>query len=461
MSDLIFNDTIAALSSPSGTGAVALLRVSGRTAHEIGLEVFQRKPFKLVGLDSLVPRKALFGRIMDLKGDRIDDVLLTFFKGPASYTGEDTLEISCHGGLLVTQRVLERLFQAGARPAGPGEFTQRAFLNGKLDLTQAEAVMDVISAQTDRALQAAHQQLDGVLGRTILSLQQELLGITAHVEAYIDFPEEDIDPDTGHALQQRMNALLGRLTALLATADQGRLLREGVRTVLAGAPNAGKSSLLNRLLGFERAIVSAQPGTTRDTIEEVINLRGFPIRLIDTAGLRRDSADTLEEAGMARTEAQLTHADLILEIIDASQPRGNPPPPLLAGMAAARHLLILHKSDLPQDPSWAAHAKDGLPVSSHTGQGLEALTTRIVETITAGGSSFENSGVAVNARHKACLETARSALSASMEAFVRGTSVEYVALDLRLAMEALGDIVGHVDVEDILGAIFSQFCIGK
>ena len=442
-------DTLAALSTPSGTGAVAVLRVSGPDAAQVAARVFKGP--------RLTPRRALFGSVMAADGSALDEVLLTYFAGPASYTGEDTIEISCHGGVLVTRRVLERLLQAGARAAGPGEFTQRAFLNGKLDLTQAEAVMDVISAQTDRALQAANRQLDGALGRTILTLRDELLGILAHVEAYIDFPEEDIDPDTGTALRDRMASLLARLEALLATADQGRLLREGVRTVLAGAPNAGKSSLLNRLLGFERAIVSEQPGTTRDTIEEVINLQGFPLRLIDTAGLRQATADTIEQAGMARTHSQLAEADLIVEIVDASQPPGDRL--VLPESATARHVLVLHKSDLPLHPAW--QGSDGVPVSSRTGEGLAALADRLIAVITAGGNAFEQSEVAVNARHQACLERARTSLTAAMAEFASGSSVEFTALELRLALEALGDVIGRVDVEDLLGVIFSQFCIGK
>lgn len=449
MSNLLPSDTIAALSTPSGTGAVALLRVSGPGARAVAEVVFKGP--------SLTPRRALFGTVTAADGTPLDDVLLTYFAGPASYTGEDTIEISCHGGVLVTRRVLERLLQAGARPAGPGEFTQRAYLNGKLDLTQAEAVMDVISAQTDRALHAANRQLDGALGRTILTLRDDLLGILAHVEAYIDFPEEDIDPDTGAALRGRMDSLRSRLEALLATADQGRLLREGVRTVLAGAPNAGKSSLLNRLLGFDRAIVSEQPGTTRDTIEEVINLQGFPLRLIDTAGLRGATSDTIEQAGMARTHAQLAEADLILEIVDASQPAGDRLD--LPETAAARHVLVLHKSDLRRDASW--QGVEGVAVSSITGDGMAALADRLIAVITAGGSAFEQSEVAVNARHQACLERARAALTDAMVEFATGTSVEFTALDLRLALEALGDVIGRVDVEDLLGVIFSQFCIGK
>ncbi len=463
MSDLISGDTIAALSTPSGTGAVAVLRVSGTGAREVARRVFLGP--------KLVARRALFGCVISENGDRIDDVLLTFFQAPASYTGEDTVEISCHGGVLVTRRVLERLFQAGARAAGPGEFTQRAFLNGKLDLTQAEAVMDVITAQTDRALAAAHRQLEGALGRTILALREEMLGILAHVEAYIDFPEEDIDPDTGTALTNRMTVLQAKLDALLATAKQGRLLREGVRTVLAGAPNAGKSSLLNHLLGFDRAIVSEQPGTTRDTIEEVVNLQGFPLRLIDTAGLRSSGTDAIEQAGIARTHSQLAGADLIVEIVDASAPPGDRL--TLPEGAASRHVLVLHKCDLPMHAAWkdlaqmdpalnrAESASCGVAVSSLTGEGMSALTDRLISVITAGGGAFEQSEVAVNARHQACLERARHSLADALREFATGTSVEFTAMELRLALEALGDVIGRVDVEDLLGVIFSQFCIGK
>lgn len=449
MSALISSDTIAALSTPSGTGAIAVLRVSGPEVRKVAAEVFRGPALK--------PRQAVFGKLVAADGSVIDEVVLTFFQSPASYTGEDTLEISCHGGVLVTRRVLERLLQTGARAAGPGEFTQRAFLNGKLDLTQAEAVMDVISAQTDRALSAARRQLDGALGRTILALRDDLLGIVAHVEAYIDFPEEDIDPDTGAALRLRMTSLGTRLETLISTADQGRLLREGVRTVLAGAPNAGKSSLLNRLLGFDRAIVSDRPGTTRDTIEETVSLDGFPLRLVDTAGLRGAAGDEIEEAGMARTLTQLADADLILEVVDASQP----PPPSLphAEGTTEKWVRVLHKCDLPLHPAW--QTAEGVRVSSLTGEGLDILRSRLVEVITRGGAAFEQSGVAVNARHKAALETARSSMTAALEEFAAGSSAEFVALDLRLALEALGSIVGRVDTEDLLGVIFSQFCIGK
>lgn len=443
-------DTIAALATPAGAGAVALLRVSGPAAGEIADRVFRG--------GRRTPRRAVFGAIVDARGETIDQVLLTFFKGPASFTGEDTVEITCHGGVLVTRRILERLLQAGARAAEPGEFTRRAFLNGKLDLTQAESIIDVITARTDLALRAANRQLEGALGSAVQTLRDDLTGVVAHVEAYIDFPEEDIDPDTGAALLARLEALLERISKLLATAEQGRVLREGVRTVLAGLPNAGKSSLLNRLLGFERAIVSDVAGTTRDTIEETINLQGFPLRLVDTAGLRENTADQIESEGIRRTRHQLGQADLILEVADASRPAGESRLSLPEDAARFR-LLVLNKADLGIHPSWADSG--GVPVSCRTGEGLDALADRVVETITRGGAAFENLDIAVNARHKACLERAAGALEAARTALNDGQPPEFVALELRLALEALGEIVGRVDVEDILGVIFSQFCIGK
>src|ERR1700741_4903608 len=282
------DDTIAAISTAVGEGAIAVLRVSGPEPANLVARIFRgtTAPAKME------PRRSYFGEIYDVTGV-IDQVLVTIFRRPQSYTGEDLIEISCHGWILVTRKILSLLLNAGARSAEPGEFTQRAFLNGRMDLTQAEAVMDLIRAQTELALRAANEQLAGSLGSEVTEIRELLLTTLAHVEAYIDFPDEEIDPDTGKALLDRILALEKRLDRLLATADQGRVLRHGLRTVIYGAPNVGKSSLLNLLLGYDRAIVSELPGTTRDTIEEVINIRGIPVRLIDTAGAR-ESFDLVE-----------------------------------------------------------------------------------------------------------------------------------------------------------------------
>ena len=439
-------DTIAAAATPAGTGAVALLRVSGAAAKEIVSRVWQ-------GGD-LVPRRAVLGNIME-NGANLDSVLATYFKGPASFTGEDTVEISCHGGVLVTRRILEALLRAGARAAEPGEFTQRAWLNGKLDLTQAEAVMDVISAQTDAALRAAQRQLEGAIGERVLALRDRLLEVLAHVEAYIDFPEEDISPDTGAVLRGNIAAVREGIGRLLATAEEGRILREGARTVLAGVPNAGKSSLLNRLLGCERAIVSETPGTTRDTIEEVISLRGIPLRLVDTAGLR-ESVDAIEREGVARTRRMLETADLVLEVVDASVPAaGRVEIPVEGG----RHVLVLNKADLGIHPSW--QGVPGVQVSCLSGGGMEALTDAVVGALSGNAQAFTGMEAAVNARHNGCLEQAARALEAGLQQLDDGAAPEFVALDLREALESLGSIVGRTDTEDLLGVIFSRFCIGK
>lgn len=441
-------DTIAAVCTPFGEGAVALLRLSGPEAVAIAGRLFRSKR----PVAELPPRFQQFGTIVD--GDRVlDEVLLTVFRAPASYTGEELVEIACHGGILVTRRLLTLLLEQGARAAGPGEFTQRAFLNGKMDLTQAEAVMDLIRAQTDLGLRAATEQLEGRLGRRIRELRETLVEILAHVEAYIDFPEEEITPDTGAALQARLEGIDDALALLLRTADQGKILREGVRTVLYGAPNVGKSSLLNRLLGFERAIVSATPGTTRDTIEEVINLRGIPLRLIDTAGMRA-AHDAVEREGIARTLQHLERADLVLHIVDASQPCAEPLDPT--------RLLVLNKSDLGEHPSW----KDvpGVRVScleSAGPQSIEPLAEAIAGRILGGGIAGGDVSIAINARHQACLQSAARYVQAARAALKEGVSPEFIALELHSALDAVGDVVGRVDTEDLLGKIFSTFCVGK
>ncbi len=438
-------DTIAAISTAFGEGAIAIIRLSGTDALRIADAVFRGK--KSPG--ELPSRVQQFGSIFDDER-KLDDVLLSVHRAPHSYTGEDVVEINCHGGVLVTRRILELLLSKGARSALPGEFTQRAYLGGKMDLTQAEAVMDLITAQTDLALRAATEQLEGRLGERIRALREGLLGLLAHVEAFIDFPDEDIDPDTGAALLAKLDAMRAETRALLATAGQGRVLREGVRTVICGAPNVGKSSLLNLLLGYERAIVSARPGTTRDVIEEVINLRGIPLRLVDTAGLR-ESSDEIEREGMERTRRQLDRADLALEIVDVSAPRGD--------RLCDTSLLVLNKQDLGEHESW--RGVGGVRISCREQEGIAQLEDAILARIGGGETAQRDWSVAINARHHACLAKALADCDAARMALTGGLSPEFVAEELRAALDAVGEVVGRVDAEDVLGKIFSTFCIGK
>jgi tRNA modification GTPase len=441
--------TIAAIATPAGTGAVSLIRLSGPDAIAIADKATGGRA------SSVIPRTSRLCRILN-DGEVIDDGLMTVFHGPNSFTGEDSIEFTGHGGMLVTREVLARFLECGAISAGPGEFTQRAFLNGKLDLTQAEGIMDLISAQTRLSLRAARSQLEGTLGRRTTEARDELLETLAHLEAWIDFPEEDIDPQTGALLRSRISSVLATVNSLLATADQGRVLREGVRTVIFGEPNVGKSSLLNKLLGFERAIVSDIAGTTRDTIEEVINLHGLPIRLIDTAGVR-ESEDLIEAEGIQRTVRQIEAADLLLEISDGSQPR---PEKAIMPHTEAKHLMVLNKTDLGEHPSW--NGVTAVRLSCNTGEGFQQLSDTIRDALHFGETDWGEHAVAINARHQASLIAARTALEAAIE-LLDDTSndVELAAIDLREALDALGEIPGKVDTEDLLGVIFSSFCIGK
>jgi tRNA modification GTPase len=444
--------TIAAIATAPGMGAVGLIRVSGPEA----MTCVSRCLSNGRDASSFAERYATLTKIVDDQGEPIDEVLVTCFHGPRSYTGEDSVEIACHGGVLVMRRVLGRLFEVGVEPAQAGEFSQRAFLNGKMDLTQAEAVMDLISAQTDLAMRAAHEQLQGTLGNKSEEIRTEILGIAAHVEAYIDFPEEDIDTDTGKALSQRLQQTGQSISKLLQTAEQGRILREGVRTVIFGSPNAGKSSLLNQLLGYERAIVSEIEGTTRDTVEEVINLQGIPVRLIDTAGVR-ETEDTIEQQGVDRTRAQVKTADLILEVVDGSQAQ------ILRlseeEVSGRHHILVLNKSDLGLHADW--QNAGGVHVSCLGDGTLDELVDTIAHELSMGAGEWGGHAVAINARHQACLKRACKALDAAEQTLLSGQGAEFISMDLREAMDAIGEIAGRIDTEELLGEIFSSFCIGK
>lgn len=437
------DDTIAAVATPVGEAAIALIRVSGPDAFAIAERIFRSR-------SELSHGKATVGKVVDRTGQQIDQVVTSAFRAPASYTGEDVIEISCHGGVLVTAEVLRAVITAGARHAEPGEFTRRAFLNGKMDLTQAEAVMDLIQARTLRALKAASDQLAGGIGKAMADVGDEILDTAAHLEAYIDFPDEDVAPDVGDAMLRRVADLRKRIADLLATADEGRILREGVKLAICGRPNAGKSSLLNRLVGSERAIVSPVPGTTRDTIDEVISLHGIPFRLTDTAGIR-DTDDQVEREGVLRAHRAITEADIVVRVVDSTDPTGAADP-----SAAPEELLVWNKIDLP-----GSSPGSGLNISCATGDGIDQLKDALLAKVRGGSVQIRESASVINSRHQACLARADDALARAEQSMSGGIEPELIAIDLRFALDAVGEVIGRVDTEDILGRIFGTFCIGK
>lgn len=448
-SKVIAAETIAAISTPAGEGAIALVRISGPNAIPIANKIFRGKEAP----PKFASHVQHLGNVVAESGHLIDEVIMSIHRAPASYTGEDLVEISCHGGTLVTAKVLEACLRAGARSARPGEFTERAFLNGKMDLTQAEAVIDLIRARTDLALRSATEQLEGKLGEKIANIRTGLVDLLAHIEASIDFPEEGIAPDEGDKLRARLDSVREQIAALLATADHGRILRDGVRVVIYGATNAGKSSLLNRLLGYERVIVSDTHGTTRDTIEETVNLRGVPVRLLDTAGLRTSTSD-IEREGIARTERSLQKADLRLHIVD----RNAPPPGHFEQNANGNEILVLNKSDLSEHPEWKNN--NGLRISCATGEGLADLENEVLSRISKQNLRPENA-LAINMRHRDCLRRALEACARARKTLDETFLPEYLSVDLNDALGAVGEVIGTVGVEQILDSVFSQFCIGK
>ena len=436
-------DTIAACATPPGVSALALIRMSGPESSRIATE--------LAG-ESLPPRQPVARRLR-VDNRILDETVLTLWPSPRSYTGEDLVEISCHGNPLVVETILRELQKRGARSARPGEFTERAFLHGRIDLTQAEAVLDLLHAGSERALLAAQRALAGQLRERLMGIRSGLLDLLARIEAYIDFPEEDIQPEVGAGFRGDVSLLLRNISTLLATAPLGQRLRSGYRLVLMGPPNAGKSSLLNALLGSDRAIVSHVPGTTRDTVEEAIDLAGFPVRLIDTAGIRT-SSDPVEQEGIHRSRAAAEHADLVLGLIDRTQPK-DPCEPEWARLQD-KLIRVLTKADLP-----AVFSGPGHPVSAKTGEGLESLRKTVAQRLAGNLLAPGSEEIAVNARHAEGLQRATEALATASSSLASGAAPELVASDLRMALQALETILGVGTSEDVLDRLFARFCIGK
>lgn len=449
------SDTIVAAATPAGESALAVVRVSGTGAATLAAICHGGAPPP--------PRFAWHGEYCSTDEVLLDDAVFCFFAGPKSYTGEDLLEISCHGNPFIVSKIIKDLIRRGCRLAEPGEFTKRAFLHGRMDLTEAEAVMDLIRARSDQALAVAQRQLRGALRQRIDVLVSRLLDLCASVDAHVDFPEEDLPMEDRRHWHDVAQALSAEIQALAATRREGDWLREGVKVVLLGAPNAGKSSLLNRLVGFERAIVSADPGTTRDFIEEKIFLDGWCIRLFDTAGVREASGD-VEQAGVFHSLYRMREADILVLVVDATLPCPPLPEEVLARLVAGPALVVMNKSDLGTRgfPLPAGIATPSVAVSALRGDGLDALRTALsglVAHSTADPGREET--VVVNARHELSLIEAAQALSRAAGLLKSSPAIDLAALDIRAAIEALGDVVGRVDYEEVLDRLFASFCIGK
>ncbi len=456
----MLDDTIAAIATPLGEGGLAIIRLSGPQAIAVATRSFVPR-----GRHSCTPATAPshslhYGKIVK-RGCSVDEVMLAVLRAPRTFTREDTVEITCHGGLVAAKAVLDTVLENGARLAEPGEFTKRAFLNGRIDLTQAEAVADVIGARTELALAAANEQLAGKLSARIRQVRDRLMHVLAHLEAQLDFPEEDIAPDTRDQLLQQLAQSAALIDELLRTAEEGQILRRGLRAAIIGRPNVGKSSLLNQLLGHDRAIVSPLPGTTRDTIAETASIRGLPVVFIDTAGLR-SSSDPVEQEGIRRSRAAQANAELILHVLDNNEFWSVADGAYLAEFAAQKRIVVRNKCDLPPRLTLPPTISSPIvEVSCVTGQGLESLKDAIRQLVWSGEIKPEMLQVMINSRHQEALQRARQATLQTIAGLQANLTLELAALDLRRAVNAVGEIVGQTATEDLLDSIFSQFCLGK
>jgi len=461
MTTFSLDDTIAAVATPVGEGGIGIVKISGPLAVPILRQLFEP------AAPGLEPRRLAWGRVRDPgTGHVVDEALAVVMPAPHSYTRQDVVEIQSHGGIVAVRRILQLALAAGARPAEPGEMTLRAFVNGRLDLAQAEAVLDVVRARTEAALRVAVEQLGGQLSARVRQVRAGLVQLLAYLEASIDFADDEIPPQP---VMPPLQDALARLQEILATADRGLIYRQGVRAAIVGRPNVGKSSLLNALLRGDRAIVTPIPGTTRDTLEETINIQGVPLVLVDTAGIRADAEGEVERLGVARSRAALARADLAILVVDGSQPLAPADWDIARLIGAKPAVLALNKCDLPglaqEDQSTSAPGllpgARQVDVSALTGEGIDRLENTIAEMVLGGSVMAADTPLVSNPRHQACLARAADHVRAAIEGEGSGLSSDLVAIDVREAVDALGELTGETASQDLLEAIFSQFCIGK
>lgn len=446
-------DTITAIATPIGVGALAIVRISGKSSIAVADKIFSGKQ----SVADVNSHTIHYGKIFDDAGNLIDDVILSVFRAPNSYTGEDLVEISCHGNPLIAQKIINEILKHNVRIAEPGEFTKRAFLNNKLDLAQAEAVADIISSRTDASLRGARNQLDGILSKSVSTLRQSLIDILSFIELELDFAEEDLEFIARGDLGKKTELIIQNIDNLLKTFNFGKVLRDGVNVAIVGKPNVGKSSLLNYLLKESRAIVSHIPGTTRDIIREEISIDGILFKLFDTAGIRY-SQDIIEIEGIKRSNDAIKNADLILFINDVIQGYSSDLYEDLCQLNVRDRIIkVVNKYDL----CIASKVPDAIYISALTGEGLDTLISEMKKKALGGESYSEKSVIVSNIRHFRCLTAAKNSLESSLSSIKENLSGEFIAIDVRDAVNSLGEIIGEVTSDDLLNNIFSKFCIGK
>ncbi|PYI52697.1 tRNA uridine-5-carboxymethylaminomethyl(34) synthesis GTPase MnmE [Paenibacillus flagellatus] len=458
----MMTDTIAAISTPAGEGGIAVIRISGPDSVGIADRIFSYK-----GKLSDEPTHTVhYGHITHPStGERIEEVLVTVMLAPRSFTTEDVVEISCHGGIISVKKVLDLVLEQGIRLAEPGEFTKRAFLNGRIDLAQAEAVIDLIRAKSDRAFKIALKQVEGSLSKQVKQLRHRLVELMAHIEVNIDYPEHDVEELTNAYIRDKCSAAIDELEKLLVTAEQGKILREGIVTAIVGRPNVGKSSLLNALAQDNKAIVTDIPGTTRDVIEEYVNLNGIPLKLLDTAGLR-ETEDVVERIGVERSRTALTDADLIVLVLNWNEPLHEDEKRLIEDVRDRQTVVVLNKTDLPQrtDVSYIERrfpAERIVRMSVKEQEGIETLGRAIGELFFGGQLETNDMTYVSNVRHIHLLKRAKSALEEAYRAADERVPIDMIQIDIRSSWEHLGELVGDAVGESLIDQIFSQFCLGK
>ncbi|WP_123054931.1 tRNA uridine-5-carboxymethylaminomethyl(34) synthesis GTPase MnmE [Clostridium sp. JN-1] len=455
-------DTIAAISSGLSESGISIIRVSGDNALNIVNNIFRTKNNK--NLNGIKPYTMRHGFIVEEEtGDTLDEVLVSYMKAPRSFTAEDTVEVNCHGGIVATRKILEEVIKQGARMAEPGEFTKRAFLNGRIDLSQAESIMDIITAKTEVSMKSAVEQSKGVLSKKINEIREELLETIASIEATVDYPEEDLEEITADDVSVKLNNVVKKIDQILSTAEEGKIIREGLNVVIIGKPNVGKSSLLNYLLQEKRAIVTEVPGTTRDIIEEYININGIPVKIIDTAGIR-ETEDLIEKMGVEKSKEKINQADLIILMLDLSRELDGEDKKIIEYIKDKKYIVLLNKSDLASkidvNKIKELNQDHVIETSVKTGKGIDILKKQIKKLFFKGEIKSKQL-ILTNTRHKEALIKGKYSCNQAIQALKDTSAIDLASIDIRNAWSSLGEIVGDTLQEDIINKIFSQFCLGK